>query len=204
MNSQKWMNAKGFTLLELLIAMSIAAVAAVTALTLFSKGIDIWQTARFKSPAKYNAVLFLEDVDKELKNSINFSEIEFEGETRQINFPAIVKQYKDEYTQVLEIVGWVKYSFDKDKKSIYKSKSAYPQCLDENLFTAVKVLDSVESISFEYAFLNAENKLEWTSACEGASAGGNPKAVRIKVKVIIEESTNENENFEKTIFIPIA
>lgn len=189
----------GFTLLELLAAMSIIAITAVTALSLFSKGIDIWEDVTFRGSLEYEAALFLEGIEKELKNCISFSEIQFLGDTETIDFPAIIIKNSGSSQ---EAIGRIKYSFDKDKMAVYKYKDAYPNCSQENLFNPYKILDLVESLSFEYAVLDGEGKFNWASLWQDKQAI--PKAVRIRIKLVTNEKSNKTCNFERVVYIPVG
>ncbi|MEA3305640.1 MAG: hypothetical protein U9R52_02380, partial [Candidatus Omnitrophota bacterium] len=130
-------------------------------------------------PLEYNTVLFLEEIEKELKNQINFSEIQFSAESGTISFPALVRNR----------VGCIKYSFDKDKMAIYKYRAPYPECNREERLTPYRILDSVKSLSFEYSVSGRE---------------GLPGAVRIKIEVAADEKSNESYKFEKVVYIPAA
>jgi len=192
-------SSSGFTLLELLAAMSITAIIAVTVLSLFSKGIDIWEDVTFRGSSEYNAALFLEEFEKDLKNCINFSEIQFLGESITIDFPAIISKNSGSSQ---EAVGRIRYSFDKDGMAVYKHKAAYPDCIQENLFGSHKILGSVESLSFEYAVLNAEGTLDWAGFWQDKHII--PEAVRVRIKFATNKDSGKSHNFERVVYIPVG
>jgi prepilin-type N-terminal cleavage/methylation domain-containing protein len=189
----------GFTLLELLAAMSITAITAVTALSLFSKGVDIWENVTFRGSSEHEAALFLEEFEKDLKNCVNFSEIQFLGDTETVDFPAIINKNSGSSS---EAIGRIKYSFDKDKMAVYKRKAVYPNCAQENLFMPYKILGSVESLSFEYAALNAHGALNWTGLWQDKQI--KPKGVRVRIKIAANEGSEKTHNFERVVYIPIG
>lgn len=189
----------GFTLLELLAAMSLTAIAALTVLSLFSKGIDIWEDVAFRGSSEYEAALFLEEIEKELKNCVNFPEIQFLGEAETIGFPAVINKNSGSSQ---EAIGRVKYSYDKDKMAIYKIKAVYPDCTQEGLSSPYKILGLVESASFEYAALNAEGALSWTGLWQDKQII--PKAVRVRIKLATNKGSDKAHNFERVVYIPIG
>lgn len=196
------MNQKGFTLLELLVAISLLGMAAIIVLSLFSKGIDVWEEAKFKSPLEYNAVLFLEEMEKEIKNCADFSEIGFLGESADFAFPSYIKKYDQELAVTQEKIGCVKYRFDEEKKSVYKYRAVYPDCLVESLFISIKMLDSVETFRLEYGSLNEENKISWAGTWQKEQ--GKPKAVKIILRINLGEKTGKTYDFEKVVYCPAA
>jgi len=189
----------GFTLLELLAAMSITAITVVTALSLFSKGIDIWENVIFRGSSEHEAALFLEEIEKDLKNCVNFSEIQFLGDAETIDFPVIIAKKSD---TTIGAVGRVRYSFDKDSMAIYKRKAVYPDCGQENLFKPYKILGSVESLNFEYAVSDAQGALNWTGSWQDKQI--KPKGVRVKIKIAANEGSEKASDFERVVYIPIG
>lgn len=193
---------KGFTLLELLVAAFLLGIAAITALSLFSKGIDVWEEAKFRSPLEYNAVLFLEEMEKGIKNSADFSEIGFSGEAAVFTFPSYIKKYDQELALTQEKIGCVKYRFDGEKKSVYKYRAVYPDCLVESLFIPIKMLDFVETFSLEYASLNEENKISWAGAWQKEQ--GKPMAIKIILRINLGDKAGKTYDFEKVVYVPAA
>lgn len=189
----------GFTLIELLAAMSITAITVVTALSLFSKGIDIGVNVAFLGSSEHEAALFLEEIEKDLKNCVNFSGIQFVGDAETIDFPAIIIKNSN---SSIAAIGRVRYSFNKDKMALYKFEAVYPDCVQENLFKPYEILGSVESLSFEYAVSNAQGALDWTGLWQDTQ--NKPKGVRVKIKIAANEGSEKTSGFERVVYIPIG
>ena len=191
---------KGFTLLELLVAIFIISIVGTVALTLFSKGINIWEDVRFRTSREYETILFLEGLDKELRNYVNFSEIGFSGKGESICFPALINVQREDSDYIQNVIGCINYRFDRDKMAIYKSKVSYPESIQESSSAFYRILERVKSLNFEYGVLDKQGEFKWSSLWKKK---GKPKAVRIRIEVGVDEDFRNTCKFERTFYIPI-
>jgi prepilin-type N-terminal cleavage/methylation domain-containing protein len=81
---------KGFTLLELLVATAIVAVASVVVLGGFAAGIRVWERAREFSGPRASARITIALVRKDLCNMTPCRAASFEGAGTWLEFPAVV------------------------------------------------------------------------------------------------------------------
>jgi len=79
---------KGFTLIELLIVTVILAVIAGAIFATFSAGIKIWQRTNEMLPQE-DINIFSARLERDLRNVIKFSNLNFTGKEEKISFPAI-------------------------------------------------------------------------------------------------------------------
>ena len=192
---------QGFTLLELLAAIFMISIVGTVALTLFSKGIGIWEDVRFRSSTEYETILFLEGLEKEARNYVNFSEIGFSGKSETIRFPAFINVQRENSDHIQNVLGCINYRFDRDKMAVYKSKISYPESTQESSSAFYRVLKRVKSLNFEYGVLDKQEEFKWSSLWK--KEGGIPEAVRIRIEVGIDEEFRNTCEFERTFYIPI-
>lgn len=83
---------RGFTLLELLIASAIVAVAAVVILGGFTAGIRVWERARELSGAGASARIAMAVARKDLCNMVPCRAASFQGAAAWVEIPAVVNE----------------------------------------------------------------------------------------------------------------
>lgn len=180
---------KAFTLIEILLAMTIFAFIGIGIATTFFSGIKLWQRATSGADLWRNdMILSLEAVSKDLRQSLDIPAIGFEGNSKTFSFPVVSG----------DNIVMTSYSFDAGAKVLARSQAMYKDILEEkiNVSTSVKDIVSLDEFSAQYLKADKDAKtLEWKD--EWKKEDGIFAAVRFKYKA-------HNEEFQKTIFVPIA
>jgi general secretion pathway protein J len=78
--------ARGFTLIEMLVSVAIFSVIAVAVYSAFAGGVGAWRSAQEFSSTYQTARLVLEDMARELKNSVTLDGPDFVGERQRLSF----------------------------------------------------------------------------------------------------------------------
>ena len=208
----------GFTLIEVMIASVLTALAALAAYHSYNQGILIWKKGQENSNQD-KAVLTLERINRDLKNTFPFSPIDFIGEETKISFPYLTLKYdwikpeeNSEPTDISATTGssiplplitkiTYEYSQSEEKLSRISEIYAYPN-LDElktNPDDTKKessriLLENVEILKFSYAI----TKTPELSFSNNAINSGLPYAIKIELKL-----KSMKNPLTRTIFIPI-
>jgi len=77
---------RAFTLIEFLIVISIMAVLGAAVLSIFSGGINVYKRVKELGTEEMQALLSLEEVEMDLRNTFVISGINFTGEAKEITF----------------------------------------------------------------------------------------------------------------------
>ncbi len=178
----------GFTLVEILAALSIFAVIAGALIAVFSKGVDIWNDARMKSSHREEALIFLEKLEKQLKNHIDPVDSKFTADRSSVYFTTLEGSIYN-----------VGYAFNKELKHLYGNKSLYPASLEK--VKPVLVLNNVESFDIDCDYPKAEQEEE-----KKDEDAGFPQTVKIKLIISGAESRERQERYEfsRSIEIPVV
>jgi len=167
---------KGFTLLELLVAILIFAVIVSAVYGTMYSGIKVWNVGDDKTGFSESSQIALNKMTKDIRNVVRFSGIKFEGEKSSISMPVI----KD---------GICKVSYYLDSGNIMRDIQTYSESLKEQTNERELVPDIQELV---FSYCNAER--EWKDSWEEDSL---PYAVRLSIK------SKEDKSLEAITEIPI-
>lgn len=215
MKSVKW---TGFTLIELMIASVLVALAGLAAYHSYSQGILVWKKGQENSNQD-KAMLTLERISRDLKNTFSFSPIEFSGEETKISFPYITLKY--DWTQPeenseteemptsiessvpLPLITKITYEYNQNEEKLSRLSEIYAFPNIEELkadpdYTQKEssrvILEDVEILKFSYAI----TKTPEFSFSSNALNSGTPYAVKIELKL-----KSMKDALTHTIIIPI-
>ena len=204
---------KGFTFIELILAVTIFAIIAVSIYSVFRVGIQLWYRTSPLIQANQSVRLFFNTISLDLKNSIPYNKpgvslkstfgeekksVNFEGEKQKISFYALVEVAEPPappHTELARII----YSYDRNKKSVKRAVAAAKEGLSETEARFEDILENVDAkdFGFEYCYKLGSSKTEydyeWKDEWEEEDRDGGKIPRGVKVKAL---------DYSKTIFIP--
>ncbi len=197
-----FINIKGFTLIELLIVIAIFGIISVSIMSVFSKGLDIYNRVKDYGRQQIEAVLFFERIERDIRGMFYFSNIGFSGDDKNMSFPGLVRMGKTENVRVT--VGRIFYYFDEKTGYLIKAEQTYPFAVSKvNTVTRKIKLLRAEQLAFKYLCynkqINSEEKYEWKD--EWDSKDGMPKAVMITIRF---NSAGREYVWSKIVLIPVV
>jgi prepilin-type N-terminal cleavage/methylation domain-containing protein len=158
----------GFTLLEVLVSLTIMALIVGVAFAGFSIGIDSWRRGTKR----------IEDLDRRfsverlLQRQIAMADSQmFEGDTQQLQFTTTYSLANGPGDPV-----WVKYQLDVDGLT-YSEVPLAEYLLGQSLHTVNQTFTGFSSMGFQYLYAAPGGQLEWFYA----STKDSPVAVRIDI-----------------------
>lgn len=208
----------GFTLIELMIASVLTALAALAAYHAYNQGILIWKKGQENSNQD-KAVTVMERIGRDLKNIFSFSPIGFTGEETKVTFPHLA--YKHDWLDAneeagiepvsstadsslpLPLITKMTYEYNKSEEKLSRLEEvfAYPDLeeLKTNPDGMKKessriLLEDIEILKFSYAI----TKTPELSFSDNAINSGIPYAVKIELKL-----KSMKDALTRTILIPV-
>lgn len=189
----------GFTLLELLIAASIFVVVMVSIYSAFGAGMFGYKDIEENIKISQGARQILERINLDLRNSFAYSDSDakFKGERSDISFLSVLDSFsKNEITQDYAFISY-KLEGDKLIRLCRKNQEALKETSG---IEAEEIAALIEELVFSYAGIVAlGHTLEWKD-----SFGEAQKTLPAAVKVKLTLKSNVKEEFERTIYIPLA
>jgi prepilin-type N-terminal cleavage/methylation domain-containing protein len=183
-----------FTLIELLLVSSIAAIMTLAIFSTFSIGIKAYERLQYSGLIQADVLLSLDKIEKDLHNTVNFSDIDFAGENKSVSFASLATSpvSSDETLSL----GRISYYFDTKNKSLIREENVYT-----GIFSKTKVLAYIEDLTFTYYYFNSQTQQYiWVDSWQ--SVNGIPEAVRIKA--IFKNENNKDVEITRTMVIPVS
>ncbi|MDO8536216.1 MAG: type II secretion system protein [Candidatus Omnitrophota bacterium] len=183
-----FLSKRAFTLVEVILAITIFSFIAVGISTSFFSGMKLWGRAISTDSWRNDILLGFESVSAELRQGVDIPAIGYKGDAKSFSFPApsgnsIVK---------------ASYLFDAQKKALVRSETKLKDILREDIIgsTGGKSMLYLDDFSVQYLYRDPLTEIsEWKT--EWKKEDGVFIAVKFTGK-------SHNEEFNKTVFIPIA
>ena len=180
---------KGFTLVEILIALAIMAMIVASTFTIFRSASKSWQKGETRSQRYQNARNAVSRMSAEISQAVINSNVlcKFTGDKNKISFVSFVSTDSGVF-ELSEVEYWL----DGAKRLLMRNDDVEPD-YDFGTYDHSDILsDNVSELEFLYfdgsAWLDAWNSDETLGI-------GLPKAVKIKIRVE-DKKAKEGETFE--------
>jgi len=189
------LSAKGLTLLEVLITVSLFIVVGLAVYSTVYNGLKIWQRLN-KTYVEENVGIFFEKIAADLKNSFKYKDIDFIGKEDSVQFATVVV-FPGQSPALVKGPGRVLYSFNPKEKKLIKQKMSLSDIYREAEGVSQELFNEVESVKFRYYYFDAMTKeYLWTDEW---LMDYSPLAVRVELALVYEHNVYE---FRKTVDIP--
>ena len=203
----------GFTFIELIIAITIFSIIAVSIYSVFKAGVRLWSGTNPLIQANQSTRYFFNTISTDLKNSVSYNAIStglktfgsseeksanFEGEEQKISFMTLVDVSGAGVLSHAELARVI-YYFDKSKKTVKRAVAMKAEGLSEPLAKVADILNDIDDkdFGFEYCYKMVSSPIEYgyewkdTWSDEDRDKGKIPRGIKVKAGV-----------YSKTIFIP--
>ncbi|MFH0763893.1 MAG: prepilin-type N-terminal cleavage/methylation domain-containing protein [Candidatus Omnitrophota bacterium] len=216
MPARRVKNNRGFTLAELLIAASIIGMIGMIILATFAGGLRVYNRLRAYSVKEYDILISLEKIERDMRNSLGFSGVDFRGDAKKISFAAIVESAGPGGEKAMTL-GRISYYADGLEGVLLKEEADYPRAVSE-INTgkhALKELAAADDIKFSYFCFNSQdNRCEWKDSwnteeksdeekSDDEESPGKKFPLAVNVEVTLKDGKNDIK-LARTVFMPLA
>jgi len=189
----------GFTLIEILLVVTMLSLVGITIYTAFSNGVRVWQRMSQSLPEE-DVGIFFEKLSGDLRNSFNYSGIKtspfekggpslsspfekgglrgikFTGTKDTISFPTLLNISDEGKTG--KGIGRVTYFFDVQAGSLNKREESYSQLYQNSAVASRKLADDIKALNLQYYCYDTRQKVYfWKNDWQE----GLPLAVKVEV-----------------------
>lgn len=168
------LNIIGFTLLELIIAITIFSISAIAIYTSFNVGIHAWRKADDSYKLRQQARHAFNAIARDLRSSLSFTlkgpddllMDSFEGSLNKVSFWRSVRA-QDSKSKVISKITYIveedkkaDLNNEKGTKSLYRILQSYEEFIGGEEGIKSLLVAGVSDLKIEYAYL-ANEKIEW-------------------------------------------
>ena len=184
--------AKAFSLVELLISVSIFAVVSVAIYSTFSSGLTVLRRSKNIDLAQQKFLLKIEKFSRDLRQTPTFNKQLFSGTKDKLSFAGIINEMPSRLTYYYDNSS-AAFMYNADELSnIIDEKGA----IDPKLKSKSAVfINKVKEAKFSYLLLDLKkNNYEWLEEWKEKYL---PLALKLNI-------VTDKQNYETTIFLPTA
>ncbi len=190
----KCQSVRSFTLIELLIVVSMVAMIGLAVYTTFASGLKVWKRVQAE-PFEEKMVIAFDKFSHDLHNAFTFTGIKFAGRKDSLTFAAVVVSRGFDFMPI----GKVSYVFDPAANSLLRSQADMAEIFVDHSPNDTVIIDNIVTAEFAYLRLDAAtNNYIWV---DDWALPALPLAVRLQVEY---EHEPENLIFTKTVDIPVG
>lgn len=170
-------SSKGFTLVELIAAMSILAVVTGVVVASFSAGMRVLEAATGFNRADAEVAPAIEILQKDLMNSFAFFSIDFEGDDSRISFATLA--HSGEAGHKYAGISQVEYFIDRNKEALVRRVAVFPLGIDSREAKEEIIIAGLDLLKFSYFETDSESGGQWVDVWEDAT--NLPAAVQARI-----------------------
>ena len=198
--------AAAFTVIELLIALSIFSVIAITLYSTFFAGISTWKRSGDNTGIYQNIRVTFDDIARDLKNMIYFTKDDesayiFSGTSEQVIFMTLEEGISEKTEPQRELVR-IAYSFDNAKGDIVREIAGISLGFDTRKAEKEILLKNVEDFKVEYCYFSGDEddpylwQEEWSD-----EEVKTPRGVKITASLKGGKGSKETSKITRIVFI---
>ncbi|MCX5678719.1 MAG: type II secretion system protein [Candidatus Omnitrophica bacterium] len=217
--------AKGFTLVEMMLAAGILAIIGLTIVSTFSGGMNIFYRIEGQTAAKTDVLVAMEKMERDLRDTFCYTGIDFIGSSRKMAFPGLIRAFNDKGLPE-ESLGSISYYLDDRmrKRALSREVKRYSYAVKKESSPPGDILPlaEIEDVNFKYYTYDPESEsYNWASSWdktekikkkkeEGVATGDvllKDREENIPLGVKIEISYKENGRtitLNRAVFLPTA
>lgn len=190
---------RGFTLVEILLAISLVAIVALALYGTFNSGLQVMSlTSRTTEEEDLN--IFFEKLSRDLQNAFHYANIPFQGQGDRLSFATTIQT--DARLGGDRGIGRVTYAYDPSERAILRTQEDINQIFEEETDAAQNVLSPLSSFRLEYYRYDVlKNSYEWKEEWEEAEEKTLPLAVKVGFR--LQEEKGEKD-VTRIISIPVG
>ncbi len=181
----------GFTMIEMIIALSLFAVVVISAYGAFRGGFVAYQRIESQLGSRHELSMLTAQLGKELRAAIFYAPVPFEGKSDKLEFPARLWRYdRDQLTEDLYQV-----SYQCRDGQIVRTEQKIRKKFSDSGNPESEPLLPLSACKFQFAYKMHDGNLIWKNELSDKPYQGIPRAIRFAIKGKVTNNTEETLDF---------
>lgn len=199
------MKNNGFTIIELLLAAAIMSMISLAFISSFGAGLRAFERVETFGGFQADVLVFLEGLERDVRNTFAFSPIKFQGNSRSMSF-AVVGTKLDEEGNEFTVLEERSYDFDSSQKALISKEEDFAPTVSSTIEESVRTqrIVPIKTVEFQYysyskVIEDGEERIE--SGWQGTWTDEEiiPRGVKI---ILTFDDGGEEVSLARTVFIP--
>ena len=212
----------GFTLVELLVTAAILGIISMAVISSFAGGLKVYERVRNYAGTEGDALLALEKMERDLRNAVELSEIDFEGDRKSLSFAALItsdggirsRRRKD--AEKTPSLGKILYYVKGARDNLIREEKAYPYAVSKTSRRKgnTEELVSLKRLNFSYYYYDRDMKeYKWKDSWkveededeeEGLELEDKDRVpLAVKMSLTFKKDAGENV-LTRTVLLPVG
>lgn len=177
----------GFTMIEMVIALSLFTVVVISAYGAFRGGFVAYQRVESQLGSRYELDMLISQLSKELRAALFYAPVPFEGKSDKLEFPARLWRYEND--QLKEDLYQVTYQFRDGQ--LMRSELKIKKKFSESGHADAEPLIPLSACRFQFAYKMREGEIVWKNELMDKPYQGVPRAIRVILSGKITRNSEE-------------
>ena len=187
------MSKRAFTLIELLVVTAIIGMVVAAIGACLAGGIRAWDAARTFNVVESDAAIAISIMEKDLRNSLHFPQVGFNGSSSTMSFPRLVDAIDGSGGRI----GTTSYFTVQGRKGLMRKVWLFPSKAPSDK-DAENILPNAAAAGFEFYKSSSEGGGAWHS--EWRESTNYPSMVRMRLSL---ESSGDRIEILRTVVLPV-
>jgi prepilin-type N-terminal cleavage/methylation domain-containing protein len=167
---------RGFSLIELLLVLTLSPIVFFAVYSNFAMGVKLWQRLQVQSPEE-DLVIFSLKAQRDLANAMRLSTIPFIGEPDAMTFASAIEA--PEALGGKDGIGQVRYFYDERARAVMRETQDYSQTFKQAPGQKTLLIGDVDEFQVSYLAMAPTATLpDWTDSFASEKPTDLPIAVR--------------------------
>ena len=200
---------KAFTIIELLLAASIMSMISLAVLSTFGAGLQTFERVQSFGGFQADVLVFLEGLERDVRNTFAFSPIKFQGDSQGMSFAAVGTKLDEEGNE-FTVLEERSYDFDSSQKVLISKEEDFAPTVSSatSSFVGESVrtqrITPIKTVEFQYysyskVIKDGEEKIESGWQGPWTDEENIPRGIKI---ILTFDDGGEEVSLARTVFIP--
>lgn len=201
---------RGFTLMEMLLAVTILAMAMASIGTVFSMGLQIWKRTQGGGAPEKKLALAFEKMSVEVRQipkTLGLKDVEFESKSTEFQFPSYVAGFNSKGEPTFQY-GRVTYKWNASDQELCREVEDAHALYEKNKAECKPLAGKIQKLQFKYWLYDGmAGSFSWKDTWSLSESKLLPAAVKVSAELVSESQSLSSQRprlIEQIFVVPVG